>query len=780
MNIGIIKNIVYIVTILFILILSNTVYKDDISSKLLIFELKVQENHLLSKDINAELRDLLGANYVNYDNINYKYKELFKNTKKLALEYPSNDKVKKLKKLIFEQKDYIDMVKRTNSIISNSFSYIKSLSKIEDKKFRKNLEKIIDYTYGIKVSDKATLNEYLRYLNNLKNIKIDNKELLEYKKKILMHIDTIYKNTVKLQHSITKYNHTQDELCKIYYEINTDVKNRYINEKKILKYSQVAIFILLLVLIVLIYILLKTLRKEVQEQKKYRELVSKHIITSTTDLKGVITGVSEAYCRVSGYDRDELIGQPHNIIRHPDMPKSTFKDMWKSIKAGKKWHGKIKNLKKDGGFYWLDAVIEPIYNNKGKIESYLSVKTDITNRIALEELSKTQEAKIKEAVLNVEHKKDKLEKALKAKSEFLANMSHEIRTPLNAILGFIDLLKEESKGRKSLEYVNIIDSSSKSLLQIIEDILDFSKIESGKLDIDKVDFNTKSEFEVITYLFNAKASEKKITLILNLDENLPKTINTDPLRIKQIISNLLSNAIKFTDSGKKITVDISYKDNKLFVSVKDEGKGIAKDKLSHIFDAFSQEDSSTTREFGGTGLGLTISSRLVKLLGGELNVKSKVGVGSEFYFYIPVEIGKEVAKLEVNQKEITFDKYKILLAEDNKANQMFMKLVLKKLKLKFDIASDGLEAVEAFKQNKYDAILMDENMPNMSGIEATKEILKIEKDKGLKHTPIVALTANALKGDRERFISVGMDEYMTKPLDKRKLSDILRKILLNQ
>ena len=387
-------------------------------------------------------------------------------------------------------------------------------------------------------------------------------------------------------------------------------------------------------------------------------------------------------------------------------------------------------------------------------------------------------------ILKIKQEVKKVKKASKAKSEFLANMSHEIRTPLNAIMGFIDLLKDElkdkSKGRKSYEYVEIIEQSSKSLLQIIEDILDFSKIESGKLDIDKIDFNPKSKFEVITHLFNAKASEKKITLILNLDENLPKTINTDPLRIKQVISNLLSNALKFTDSGKKITVDISYKDKLLYISVKDEGKGIEKDKLSHIFDAFSQEDSSTTRKYGGTGLGLTISSRLVELLGGKLNVKSKVGVGSEFYFYIPVEIGKEVAKLEANQKEITFDKYKILLVEDNKANQMFMKLVLKKLKLKFDIASDGLEAVEAFKQNKYDAILMDENMPNMSGIEATKEILKIEKDKGLKHTPIVALTANALKGDRERFISVGMDEYMTKPLDKRKLSDILRKILLNQ
>jgi len=365
----------------------------------------------------------------------------------------------------------------------------------------------------------------------------------------------------------------------------------------------------------------------------------------------------------------------------------------------------------------------------------------------------------------------------KAKSEFLANMSHEIRTPLNAILGFVDLLKDECKDKKPLEYLSIIDSSGKSLLQIIEDILDFSKIESGKLDIEKIDFNTKEEFEIVTYLFIAKASDKNITLTLNLDNTLPKIINTDPLRIKQVISNLLSNAIKFTPSAKKIFVDISYKKNHLHVSVKDEGKGIAKDKLLHIFESFSQEDSSTTREFGGTGLGLTISSALIKLLGGELKVKSEFGVGSEFYFSIPAAIGKDIIKTTQDTKDAVFKDKKILLVEDNKANQMFMKVLLKKLQLDYDVANDGLEAIEKFKDNKYDAILMDENMPNMNGIEATKRILEIEKEHNLVHTPIIALTANAIKGDRERFLEAGMDEYLTKPVNKKKLAEVLSKFL---
>ena len=372
--------------------------------------------------------------------------------------------------------------------------------------------------------------------------------------------------------------------------------------------------------------------------------------------------------------------------------------------------------------------------------------------------------------------KNKAEQKTQAKGEFLANMSHEIRTPLNAILGFVDLLKNENLEPKSIKYVNIISTSSKSLLKIIEDILDFSKIESGKLDLDTIDFNAKEEFIVITHLFSAKCLEKNISLSLNVNENLPQVIHTDPLRIKQIISNLLSNAIKFTNKGK-IIVDINYEENTLNVSVKDNGKGIAEDKLSYIFESFSQEDTSTTREYGGTGLGLSISSALVKLLGGELQVKSTLGKGSEFYFSIPVTIGEELEMQIEHSENITFDGKKILLVEDNKANQMFMQIVLEEFQLEVDIANDGIEAVEAFKHNKYDAILMDENMPNLNGIEATKQILAIEVQNNLEHTPIIALTANAIKGDRERFLSVGMDEYIAKPLDIKILTKILNKFL---
>jgi signal transduction histidine kinase/ActR/RegA family two-component response regulator len=361
--------------------------------------------------------------------------------------------------------------------------------------------------------------------------------------------------------------------------------------------------------------------------------------------------------------------------------------------------------------------------------------------------------------------------ASKSKSEFLANMSHEIRTPLNAILGFIDLLKEKESDPEKLKYIATVQNSSNTLLGIINDILDFSKIESGNLSIDKVDFNVEDEFKTLVELFRAKASEKSVNLTLNMDDTMPAALHSDPLRIKQVIANLLSNALKFTPRNGKVELNIGYQNRQLVVSVKDSGIGVPKDKQKHIFKAFSQAESSTTRKYGGTGLGLSISSRLISMLGGKLQLESQEGKGSTFSFCIDVEVGK-YKKLETTKSTdlLEIQDKKILLVEDNKANQMFMSLILKKFKLQYEIANDGLEAIKAFEENSYDLILMDENMPNLNGIEATKRILQIEDEKALKHTPIIALTANALKGDREKFLEAGMDEYLTKPINKEKLA----------
>jgi len=380
----------------------------------------------------------------------------------------------------------------------------------------------------------------------------------------------------------------------------------------------------------------------------------------------------------------------------------------------------------------------------------------------------------------LEIEKEVAKKNEQLKSEFLANMSHEIRTPLNAMFGFIKLLEEKVDDKEGKGYLEIIKKSGGTLLSIINDILDFSKIEAGKMNIEKIPFNLKEEVRTIYSLFEAQAIEKDIKLHIT-EKNIDVDVITDPTRLKQIISNLLSNAIKFTPEGKNVYFDISYDDKKeeIFVKIKDEGIGIPKDKLKTIFQPFSQADSSTTRQYGGTGLGLSISNNLAELLGGKLGVKSEEAKGSEFYFTIPAKKSKKITTpKKQNIENTTHFNYHILVAEDNKANQMFMEIMLKKLGLTFDMANDGVEALELYKENydKYKLILMDENMPNMTGSEAAQKIIEFEKEKGLKHIKIAVITANALSGDKEKFLDSGFDYYLAKPLNIDDLQEILKNI----
>ena len=372
--------------------------------------------------------------------------------------------------------------------------------------------------------------------------------------------------------------------------------------------------------------------------------------------------------------------------------------------------------------------------------------------------------------------KDKAVSATQAKSDFLANMSHEIRTPLNAILGFITLLQDKKFDDETHKYLTTIDNSGHSLLGIINDILDFSKIESGKFELDPIKFDPKHELCLVSDLFRAKASQKNIVYSVTFEDSLPATILTDILRVKQVVSNLLSNAIKFSDPYQPINLNIEFdkSSSMLTVGVSDKGIGLTKEQQVSIFDAFSQAESSTTRKYGGTGLGLSISSKLVDMLGGKLRVKSKIGEGSCFYFTIPVEVveGKIQNKQEVIATQFTGH---LLLVEDNKTNQMLMSAILKKQGVTFDIANDGIEAIDMVQQLNYDLVLMDENMPNLNGIEATKKIRKLAQQ--FTQLPIIALTANAMTGDRERFIQAGMDDYLTKPVNIKELQRVFNSYL---
>ena len=372
-------------------------------------------------------------------------------------------------------------------------------------------------------------------------------------------------------------------------------------------------------------------------------------------------------------------------------------------------------------------------------------------------------------------------KANQAKSQFLANMSHEIRTPMNAIIGFSDLLADEDLTGEQREYLNIIRESSHNLLDLINDILDFSKIEAKQLEIEMVECSLGRILSTIESMMKLTAEKKSLDFKIVDCDGLPERIRTDPARLRQCLINLTNNAVKFTEKGHVyVNVSLEHRDNQPYIrfDVEDTGIGIQEDKQEDIFEAFTQADGSTSRKYDGTGLGLTVTKQLTGLLGGELTVTSEVGRGSVFSFAIPA--GLDVTKqscldihavhidprrAETEQSEFSGH---VLVAEDVKTNQMLLVSLLGRMGLKVTIAADGNEALQKALAQKFDLILMDIQMPHMTGYEATNALRKA----GMT-TPIVALTANAMKGDDKKCIEAGCDEYLAKPIDRREL---LRKI----
>ncbi|PHR56529.1 MAG: hypothetical protein COA44_07925 [Arcobacter sp.] len=486
------------------------------------------------------------------------------------------------------------------------------------------------------------------------------------------------------------------------------------------------------------------------------------------DKNGIYLGANQLFLNDAGLNKaSDIIGKSDFEMTWRESAQQFIEDDADIVNSGvPRLNYEEVQPKEDGSAIHIRTSKVPLVDSNNNILGVLGIYDDIT-------LSRNMEDDLLKA-------KDSAEQANATKSQFLANMSHELRTPLNAIIGFIELIKASVKDEKISKYANIVHSSSLELSNIIGDILDITKLENGKVRIDIITCDASFELEPLIKLFRHSASQKNITLNFISDKNLPQYLNTDLHRVKQIMSNLLSNAIKFTQSGKNINVKISYEDNHLCVSVKDQGKGIASDKLEHIFEVFNQEDLSTTREYGGTGLGLSISHELTQLLGGELKVKSELGVGSEFYFCIPTEVGEALVTKNIEsvfENNNNNDNFKILLAEDNEFNQELMKEIFEIMELHCDVAENGLVAFDKFKANKYDLVLMDENMPIMGGIKSTQNIREYEKENSLARTMIVALSANALKDDQERFIEAGMDNYLAKPLNTKKLEEIINSII---
>ncbi|MDF1882575.1 response regulator [Sulfurimonas sp. SAG-AH-194-C21] len=535
---------------------------------------------------------------------------------------------------------------------------------------------------------------------------------------------------------------------------NTLRKNKQIALKD---YQVYQVTLLTLVLVSVLFLLAytyfrdKTLRVNIQNKLKIQkkldkslELFGEHVISSESDLKGVITYATKALSVISEYPLDEIIGQAHNVFRHPDMDSAIYKDLWDTIQQEKPWQGEIKNRTKSGGYYWVQAYIQARYED-GVHVGYSSIRHDITFQ--------------------------------KAKEEFMANMSHELRTPLNAIIGFSAILNRKQTDTSHKELSKQINKSSKSLLSLINDILDLSKIKDSNFTLNPHEFNAYDEFIALSQQLLGLTDEKALSFKNNFDTNLHAIFFGDWIRINQIILNLISNAVKFTPLNGEVINSVSYKDGFIIIKVKDNGIGMSKEVQDKIFKPFVQADGSTTREYGGTGLGLSITQTLVEMMDGKIELESQEGKGSLFSVSIKVQkLRESTSHLEL--KEVIVDNKEgtlsgnVLVVEDNKTNQMLLCMLLEEFGISSDIANDGLEAVSMYDPDKHMLIFMDENMPNMNGLEAMKIIREKHKD---KCGWIVALTANAMEGDREKFIKLGMDEYISKPIDEDELYKVLLK-----
>lgn len=528
----------------------------------------------------------------------------------------------------------------------------------------------------------------------------------------------------------------------------------------------------------------KKLEKSLNEATTRLELCLKvldqHAIVAETELNGCIKHVNDMFCQLTGFERHEAIGKTHRIVNSGVQSNEFWKDVFKTIADTGMWQGEICNRKKNGDLYWVDTTIAAMKDVEGIATGYLAIRNDITD------LKQAQEAALA---------------ASQSKSQFLANMSHEIRTPLTAILGYADLLKNDpdftSSPEKKDQAVNTIRDAGTHLLTVINDILDLSKIEAGKMSLEKAPTQVFNTLEHIESLLRPRAIEKGILLGSQIATPIPDLIESDPTRLRQILMNLVGNAVKFTEQGSiNIVVrKIEEEDQKLIqFDIEDTGPGMSPKQVEKMFKAFSQADASVTRQHGGTGLGLVISRKLARLMGGEVSLAwTERGKGTCFRFEMPEHalpqtrylISPSLADSEAVKKVTTAVGYqvpentRILLAEDGPDNQRLISFLLKKLGALVDVADNGSEAYRNYLEAEmvdqpYHLLITDMQMPEMDGYSLTK-VLRAEG----ATLPIIALTAHAMAEDRQKCLDAGCDDYLSKPVDRRLLAQTIEKWMIH-
>ncbi|MEI6604222.1 MAG: amino acid permease [Verrucomicrobiota bacterium] len=528
----------------------------------------------------------------------------------------------------------------------------------------------------------------------------------------------------------------------------------------------------------------QSLRESQQHLNEVQLALDEHALVAITNRTGHIIYVNNKFCEVSQYARAELLGHNFRLVNSGFHSKEFFERLWRTIGSGQIWKGEIQNRAKDGTDYWVETTIVPCLDEQGKPYQYIAIRTDVTGRRKTEfELASARDA---------------AQAANRSKSQFLANMSHEIRTPMNGVIGMTSLLAETPLDCEQQDIVQTIRNSSDLLLTIINDILDFSKIEAGKLTFEMHDFNLRKVVGETLEMLTESAGAKKLKLHGLVEAGVSPLVRGDAGRLRQVLTNLLGNAIKFTERGEVVLRVVQVSERMLRFEVTDTGIGISALDQAHLFQAFSQADGSTTRKYGGTGLGLAIARQLVHLMQGEIGVTSDLGHGSTFWFtacFAPlsasaadsladsVELEADASATGLQGTENQPDNaqlspnspsqsawalrstVRILLAEDNPINQKVATRMLAKLGYHVDTVADGNEVLEALQRIPYDIIFMDCHMPELDGYETTRRIRLTQT----RPIHIIAITANAMVGDREKCLEAGMNDYIPKPL---KASDI--------
>ncbi len=522
--------------------------------------------------------------------------------------------------------------------------------------------------------------------------------------------------------------------------------------------------------------------RDISSRKKMEEKLKLHttVFDNTAegiiiaDESGLIQSVNKAFEKITGYSASEVIGQNPSILKSGKHDQAFYQGMWAGLLKEGLWRGEIWNKRKDGGLYAQDTSISAVRDEAGNIIQFVSVVSDISERKQAEEMLRVA--------------KEGAELANQAKSEFLASMSHEIRTPMNAIIGMADLLKQTNLTREQEEYVGIFQNAGDNLLRLIDDILDLSKIEAGHLELENMEFDLQDLIDRVCEIMAIRAHSKKLELNCHVWDEVPVNLIGDPNRLRQILVNLMGNAVKFTEGGE-VFIEVGLHEKRansatLLFSVMDTGIGIDKSKQETIFEDFTQADSSTTRKYGGTGLGLTISKKLAEKMGGRMWVESSLGKGSTFNFTAQFNIGAEKEKTgeHVAANASALFGLKVLIVDDNATNRLILREALGSWGTVVFEASGGKGALSLLGSPKtaaapFDLILLDCRMPEMDGFEVAR---RVRANPALAGVSIMMLTSDNRDGHIAQSKEVGISHYLVKPVKRSALYNKIIKVLVEK